>query len=310
MTSLASSTVSVKRRIIDAHHHFWDLSQNYHPWLCDAEPIPFRYGNYQALRRNFLQADYLQLALRYEVQGSVYVETEWDPQDTEGEMRYVQSLKASQSLPTVAVAHVRLDHPAVEQKLRFQKNFDFVRSVRHKPLAHAKPGQASPGGMMDAQWRRGFQVLQALGLRFDLQTPWWHMHEAFDLAKAFPDTTLIINHAGLPADRSPQGLAAWQAAMRQVSVCPNVFVKISGIGVPGQAWTVAANRAIVHSLLTAFGVARCMFASNCPVDSLCGRWDDIWGGFEEMVKDLSASEQDALFRANANRIYDMRLPND
>jgi predicted TIM-barrel fold metal-dependent hydrolase len=310
LTSLASSTVSVKRRIIDAHHHFWDLSQNYHPWLCDAEPIPFRYGNYQALRRNFLQADYLQLALRYEVQGSVYVETEWDPQDTEGEMRYVQSLKASQSLPTVAVAHVRLDHPAVEQKLRFQKNFDFVRSVRHKPLAHAKPGQASPGGMMDAQWRRGFQVLQALGLRFDLQTPWWHMHEACDLAKAFPDTTIIINHAGLPADRSPEGLAAWQAAMRQVSVCPNVFVKISGIGVPGQAWTVAANQAIVLSLLNTFGVARCMFASNFPVDSLCGSWNDIWGGFEEMVKDFSASEQDALFRSNANRIYAMGLPND
>jgi predicted TIM-barrel fold metal-dependent hydrolase len=164
--------------------------------------------------------------------------------------------------------------------------------------------------MMDVQWRRGFQVLQALGLRFDLQTPWWHMHEACDLAKAFPDTTLIINHAGLPADRSPEGLAAWQGAMRQVSVCPNVFVKISGIGVPGQAWTVAANQGIVHSLLNTFGVTRCMFASNFPVDSLCGSWDDIWGGFEEMVKDLSASEQDALFRSNANRIYDMGLPND
>jgi predicted TIM-barrel fold metal-dependent hydrolase len=310
LTSLASSTVSVKRRIIDAHHHFWDLSQNYHPWLCDAEPIPFRYGNYQALRRNFLQADYLQIAHRYEVQGSVYVETEWDPQDTEGEMRYVQSLKASQTLPTVAVAHVRLDDPEVEQKLSFQKNFDFVRSVRHKPRAHAKPGQASPGGMMDAQWRRGFQLLQAMGLRFDLQTPWWHMHEACDLAKAFSDTTVIINHAGLPADRSAEGLAAWQAAMRQVSVCPNVFVKISGIGVPGQAWTVAGNQAIVHSLLNTFGVARCMFASNFPVDSLCGSWDDIWGGFEEMVKDFSASEQDALFRSNANRIYAMGLPND
>ena len=310
MTSPASSTRSPKRRIIDAHHHFWDLSQNYHPWLCDAEPIPFRYGNYQALRRNFLQADYLQIAHRYEVQGSVYVETEWDPQDTEGEMRYVQSLKASQTLPTVAVAHVRLDDPEVERKLAFQKNFDFVRSVRHKPRAHAKPGQASPGGMMDVQWRRGFQVLQALGLRFDLQTPWWHMHEACDLAKAFPDTTLIINHAGLPADRSPEGLAAWQGAMRQVSVCPNVFVKISGIGVPGQAWTVAANQGIVHSLLNTFGVTRCMFASNFPVDSLCGSWDDIWGGFEEMVKDFSASEQDALFRSNANRIYAMGLPND
>lgn len=310
MTSPAPSTKTAKRRIIDAHHHFWDLSQNYHPWLCDPEPIPFRYGDYQILRRNFLHVDYLSQAQNYDVQGTVYVETEWDPQDEQGEMQYVQKLKSEHALPTVAVAHVRLDDPAVEAKLAFQKSFNFVRSVRHKPRAHVKPGQTGPGGMMDVAWRRGFQILQAMGLRFDLQTPWWHMHEAADLANTYPDASIIINHAGLPADRSPEAFQSWQSAMRQVSRCPNVTIKISGIGVPGQAWTVAANQRIVQSLLNDFGTERCMFASNFPVDSLCGSWDDIWSGFEQIVSDLSVVEQDALFRANANRIYDMGLPND
>ena len=48
-----------QRRIVDAHHHLWDLSKNYHPWLCDATPIPFRYGEYTAIRKNYLLPDYL-----------------------------------------------------------------------------------------------------------------------------------------------------------------------------------------------------------------------------------------------------------
>ena len=60
-----------KRRIIDAHHHFWDPTRNYHPWLCDPEPIPFRYGDYSALRKPYLIHDYLRDTRHYQVEGSV-----------------------------------------------------------------------------------------------------------------------------------------------------------------------------------------------------------------------------------------------
>ena len=295
----------VRRSIVDAHHHLWDLERNFHPWLCNAEPIAFRYGDYSALRRNYLHADYLADTARYEVQGSVYVETEWDPSDPRGEMAYVAQLLETHRLPTVAVAHTRLDAANAADLLDWQASFPFVRSIRHKPKAHPAPGGAGPGGMPDPGWRAGFARLAALGLRFDLQTPWWHMHEAADLARAHPDTHIIINHAGLPADRSPAGLAAWRSAMALVAQCPNVCVKISGIGVPGQPWTPQANRPIVLALIELFGVQRCMFASNFPVDGLCGRFDEIYGGFEAIVADFSADEQDALFRRNAIVTYDM-----
>lgn len=299
-----------RRRIVDAHHHFWNIERNHHPWLCDEPPIPFRYGDYSAIRRNYLEDDYRHDTRAYEVAGSVYVETEWDPSDHEGEMRYVRELREAGGggrLPTVAVAHVRLDDPDARRKLEFQRRFDFVRSIRHKPRANPQPG-GLPGGMADARWRTGFALLAELDLRFDLQTPWWHMEEAIDLARTYSATPIIINHSGLPADRSRAGLDAWQAALRSISHCPNVCIKISGIGVPGQAWTAAANREIVRWLIECFGVPRCMFASNFPVDSLCARFDEIYGGFEAIVADLSAAEQHALFYANANRIYDMRLP--
>jgi predicted TIM-barrel fold metal-dependent hydrolase len=297
------------RRIVDAHHHFWDLGRNRHPWLCDEPPIAFRYGDYAALRRNYLQADYLHDAATasVEVQGTVYVETEWDPADPRGEMRYVETLIRERGLPTVAVAHTRLDAPDAPDLLAHHAAFPFVRSIRHKPRANPRPGMTEPGGMADSAWRRGYAQLAPLGLRFDLQTPWWHMGEAAALARDFPDTTLIINHAGLPADRSAEGLAAWRRAMAQVAEYPNVYVKISGIGVPGQAWTAQANGAIVRHLIEVFGVTRCMFASNFPVDSLCGSFEAIFGGFGDIVADLSDDEQDALFRRNAIRIYDMGL---
>jgi predicted TIM-barrel fold metal-dependent hydrolase len=221
---------------------------------------------------------------------------------------YVAGLKAEQALPTVMVAHVRLDGPGAIDHLAHHAAYSFVRSIRHKPRAHAQPGGAGPGGMADPAWRAGYAHLARWGLRFDLQTPWWHMDEAVALASDFPETAIIVNHAGLPADRSDEGLTAWSQAMTRLSACPNVFMKISGIGVPGQPWTAQANRRIVEHLIAAFGTPRCMFASNFPVDSLCGRFSDIFQGFEAIVAGFSADEQDALFRRNAIRIYDMGLP--
>ncbi len=67
--------------IVDAHQHFWDPTRNYHPWLCDEPPIPFRYGDYRALRRPYLPPHYRADAAPFEVSHSVYIETEWDPKD-------------------------------------------------------------------------------------------------------------------------------------------------------------------------------------------------------------------------------------
>ena len=208
-------------------------------------------------------------------------------------------------MPTVAVAHARLDEPDAADVITRHAAFEFVRSVRHKPRANRSPADTSPGGMSDSQWRSGYTMLGRNNLRFDLQTPWWHLREAMELASDFPDTTIILNHTGLPADRSAEGIAGWRAAMTALSSCPNVAVKISGLGQPDKPWTVAANRDIVLATIDLFGVSRCMFASNFPVDSLCATFHTIFGGFREIVRGFSDDEQRALFHDNAIRIYDM-----
>jgi predicted TIM-barrel fold metal-dependent hydrolase len=292
--------------IIDAHQHFWDLDHNRHPWLQDTPPTAFRYGDTTALRRNYLPQDYRRDCVGCRVVKTVYVEAEWDPQDPVGETRWVSALAAAQGIPNAIVAQAWLDRADVAEVLAAQAAFALVRGVRHKPRAAAAPAAVTPGApgsMGDARWRAGYALLERHGLHFELQTPWWHLAEAVELARDFPRTNIVLNHTGLPADRSPQGLAGWAAAMAALAECSNVALKISGLGLPGRPWRVADNAPIVRQAIATFGVERCMFASNYPVDSLVASYDTIMGGFKAIVADRPEAERRALFHDNAARIY-------
>ena len=282
--------------IVDAHQHFWDPRINYHPWLCDQPPVPFRYGDYSALRRPYLPADYFADAAQHQVVKTVYVETEWDPRDPLGELRYVALLRRETGFPTVAVAQAWLDGADLDATLASLAQFEFVRGIRHKPR---------PGQMSEQRWRSGFAQLSRAGLRFDLQAPWTQLEEAARLARDFPDARIILNHTGLPADRSREGIAGWKNALHTLAACPNVAIKISGLGMPGQAWTAASNREVVLAAIDIFGIGRAMFASNFPVDRLCASFDAIATGMREILRGFAPAEQAAFFHDNAVRIYDM-----
>ena len=295
--------MSRPRAIVDTHHHVWDPDVNYHPWLRDEPVSGFRYGDYSRIKRRYLVSDYLADACSWQVAGTVYVEAEWDPKDPTGEMDFIAGLRRVSGYPSVAVGQIRLDEHAAAATLEKLAGYDFVRSVRQKPRANASASDRAAGGMTDGIWRTGFAALRKHELRFDLQTPWWHLDEAADLARDFPDTQIIINHAGLPADRREAGLSAWRAAMARVAGRPNIAVKISGIGTPGLPWTADRNREIVLTVIDLFGVERCMFGSNFPVDSLCARFDEIYGGFDAITAAFSSDDRQRLFHDNAVRLY-------
>lgn len=292
--------------IVDAHHHFWEPAVNPHPWLADDVLIPFRYGDYTSIKREYLPPDYFKDAAKHHVVETVYIDAEWDPTDPIGETEYIHRVAKHFGAPNAVVAQAWLDAENAAELLAVQANYQLVRSVRHKPGGAATPQRASDGErtlMCDDRWLQGYAELEKNGLHFDLQTPWWNLHEAKRLAADFPNTLIILNHTGLPSDRSAEGLANWHQAMANFAEMPNVVVKISGIGLADRPWSIEDNRWIINETISIFGTDRAMFASNFPVDSLCGSFDTIFSGFKLAVRELPYEEQHKLFCTNSRKYY-------
>jgi predicted TIM-barrel fold metal-dependent hydrolase len=295
--------------IVDAHQHFWQPDRNPHPWLRPEAKIPFRYGNYDAIKRCYLPDNYRQDAAPHSIGQTVYIETEWDPADPSGETRYASALTESYGVPNAIVAQAWLDREDVAEVLAKQAAFPLVRGIRHKPGGPASPSEigATKTLMSNKIWRAGFALLSRHRLRFDLQTAWWNLDEAVELARDFPETTIILNHTGLPAQRDDDSLTGWKAALERFAACPNAAVKISGIGVPGERWTAKSNGWIVRTAIDTFGVERSMFGSNFPVDSLCATLAEILDGFKEILAPLPNETQTRFFAETARRIYGLTL---
>ena len=295
--------------IVDAHQHFWDPAGARYPWLS-THPLPsFRYGDYAALRRPYFPDDLRRDAAGHRVVATVHMEAEWDTADEVGETCWLAGLRQAHGLPTVAVAHARLEAPEAGEVLAAHAEHDFLRGIRQKPAAAESPAAArrgAPGSMDDPAWRSGYALLERHGLHFDVQTPWWHLDALADLARDFPRIPVVINHTALPADRGAPALAAWRRALETAAAPPNVAIKISGLGRPDKSWPVEGNRQIVRETIAIFGVTRCMFASNFPVDGLCIGYRALFDAFKAFVADRPPAEQRALFHDNAVRIY--RIP--
>lgn len=292
------------RAIIDAHHHLWDLNNDL-PWL-KGERIPFRYGDYSAICRDYLTQDYKADTAAWPIKGTVYVEAEWNRALALDEAQWVSNIAKETGIPSVMVAWCDFAAPNAAELLAGLSQKEIVRGVRHKPAAANSAQSArrgAKGSMDDPIWREGYSLLASYGWSYDLQTPWWHLDAAHDLARDFPDIPIIINHTGLPADRSRESLAGWRKALDVVADQSNVFIKISGLGLPEKEWLAEENTPIIRDVISIFGTDRAFFASNFPVDSLVGSFDRIFSGFVTATAHLQEEECAKLFHDNAARVY-------
>jgi predicted TIM-barrel fold metal-dependent hydrolase len=293
-----------KRKIVDAHHHLWKLSDGYnYPWLQDAPSGEGMLGSLAPIVTDYLAADYRADTGDYDLVKSVHIEAV--PANAITETKWVQSVAEREGLPNAIVARVELAKPDAEKVMAEQKAFRNVRGIRQIANWH-KDGRftfTDHDCLADSAWLAGYRLLKKYDLSFDMQLYPGQMPAAAALAAANPDTMMVVNHTGMPLDRDEAGLAAWRTGMRALAAVPNVTVKISGLGMVDHNWTEASIRPFVLGAIDYFGPDRAMFGSNFPVDKLYSSFDALYGAFENIVASFSESEKAKLFHDNALRVY-------
>jgi L-fuconolactonase len=177
-----------------------------------------------------------------------------------------------------------------------------------------------PELLRDARVRAGVACLGPLGLSLDVWVYHPQLDEVTELAAAFPDTTIILNHIGVPilggpyAGRRDEVVAAWQAAMARLARHPNVVVKVGAIPIrmpgtpaastpPASATVAAAWKPFASTCIELFGADRCMFESNFPVQKRFCSYQVVWNAFKRLAAGASADEKRALFAGTAARAY-------
>ncbi len=189
----------------------------------------------------------------------------------------------------------------------------------------SSPMSPPKGILLDAKFREGFFYLQKYNLSFDVWMYFHQMRELADLAKSFPNTYMILNHIGGPILTGPyvgkdeEVWAEWRVGIKALAEYSNIMVKLGGIGMPiyGFGWdkrsvkpdSIELAQVISPYLLYCiehFGVDRCMFESNFPVDKVSYSYSVIWNAFKRLVKDFSSDEKAALFHDTAARVYRLK----
>ncbi|MEZ5855686.1 MAG: amidohydrolase family protein [Hyphomicrobiaceae bacterium] len=291
--------------IVDAHHHLWDLDGGLtYPWHTNTEHAYM--GDNSALRRTYMPPEYRRDTALHNVIATVHIEAECDRAKQVAETEWVTRVAAEYGMPGAIVAHAWIDEPNSEEILLQHKQYPLVRGIRTKPIISKGPGDSvrgQPRSMQDPKWRTGLGLLAKHDLSWDLRVTWWHLEEAAEVVREHPDLRVVLNHTGYPLDRSPEALKVWRRGMEALAACPNVHCKISGLTVLGEPWTLKANKPIIHDAITIFGVDRCMFASNFPVDGLKGSWDYLYSCFKKAVADYSLGDRKKLFAENALAFY-------
>jgi predicted TIM-barrel fold metal-dependent hydrolase len=315
--------------IVDPHHHLWDRPDwRYllHELLADVNT-----------GHNIVATVFLQCRAMHRAGG---------PEEMRpvGETEFVNGVAAMSAsggygparMCAGIVGHVDLRLGAratavLEAHLR--AGGDRFRGIRHSNAWDAdeiyrNPAyETTPGLLADRAFREGFSCLAPLGLTFDA----WMYHPQIDelrsLAQAFPGTRIVLNHVGGPlgigpyAGRRDAVFSKWSASIRALAACPNVHVKLGGLGMrlngfgfenaadpPSSDTLVTAWRPYVETCITAFGAARCMFESNFPVDKGTYSYPVFWNACKKLARGASADEKAALFSGTAARFYRLDLP--
>jgi predicted TIM-barrel fold metal-dependent hydrolase len=279
-------------RVVDAHIHLWDPANvEWYPYL--AGQVELGMGDVSGMCRLFDQPTYFAESANWNVVKFVHVAAATAP-NSSAETAALDELADATGHPDAIIGGFVATDPIadVERVLDEQMTSSRFRGVR--PM----------GGMTGAPSSDVLRALADRGLIFELMA---HPDQLEDAAAAFaahPELTIVVEHAGWPRSDDPDEFALWQRGISALGALgENVHCKLSGLAMPLHSTAADALRPWIEHCLDAFGVDRCMFASNFPVDAMHGTYDELYSGFDDVTSGLDADARDKLFAANAERLY-------
>lgn len=299
--------MQVTIKITDAHVHWWDLETNYYPWLSDQVSEEGGRSGVGSIASNYLLENFIVDANRAVVEAVVHIEAGFDPAQPALETQWLENeIERTSNSPAVAIiGSANLSHSNVEVLLERHASYPHVRGIRHMlNYTEGDPNYcwADQEYLKNFGWLNNFALLDKYELRFDLMCFAHQMADAADLAKRNPNTQIILEHSGMPT-YDTDALKHWQAGINLLAECDNVSCKLGGLGTMIPSWGLVEMEYVMDVLLHAFGPNRLMFSSNFPTDKMFCPYDHVLGQIVKNLAQLSESEQDAIMRTNARKIY-------
>ncbi len=321
LEQVSETVIEPERDIVDPHHHLWpqtSMGYNINELLADTSD-----GHAVS------QTVFMECGAAYRKEGPDFLRCV-------GETAFVAqaaSIARAQKAPTQIagiVAHADLCLAQLDDVLDAHEEAaeGLFRGIRHAGASAGDiEGLAIPGGsdrnlMSNEAFRAGVARLGERGLTYDSWLYHFQINDFVELARAVPATTMILDHFGTPlgvgefAHQKDAIFEQWKEDIERVAACPNVFAKLGGLAMPdnGFGWHeratppssdefVEAQSGYYEHAIACFGVDRCMFESNFPVDRLSIGYRVLWNGLKKMTINFSEEEKDLLFSGVARRVY-------
>ncbi len=290
-------------RVIDAHFHVWRQADL--PWLSGPMQ-PRIFGAYEPIRRDYLMPEYFDDIAGTGVGKSVYVQANWPVDQASAEVAWLEALAAETGWPHAVVGYADMTVADVRPALDRLARYPLMRGVRQQFHWHQNPLYrfASHAEMCrDPGVQRNMAHLADYDWSFDLQVFDGQMPGACMLADACPETTFVLQHAGMLEDLSEDGRARWRANLSELAERPNVVAKLSGFGTfihrndPGHiSW-------LINQTVALFGAERCLWGSNFPIEKLWTDYPGLLAAFVSGAAPLTAAQQHDIFFGTASRVY-------
>ena len=309
--------------IVDPHHHLWDHPQS--RYLLD-ELLADTGSGHRVTATVFVECM------------SMYRADGPDAMKPVGETEFVNGVAAMSAsgrygATRVAAAIVGFADLTLGERVGAVLDAHLAASPRFRGIRHAAGWDASdevrnshtkpPRGLfLESGFRRGFAELGRRGLSFEAWLYHPQLADLVGLAKAFPETTIVLDHFGGPlgigpyAGKRPEIFQSWKSAIRSVADCPNVVAKLGGLVMPLNGFGLHKRAEPVTSselsdltrewylhAIDCFGPSRCMFESNFPVDKVSASYRVLWNSFKRIAAAFSSAEKAAMFSGTATRVY-------